>query len=132
MGPEITNPDYRDIPSKQHDQYYIDRVAELIKARLPGVKAEPSIVETCIYSVSYQALGSYCNTLDILVSLLSVFCSSVHRAETELISMIFPTLFSRLFLLVSNLSLLVSLAHAGQVICLLMHPRISCEQRTSL
>lgn len=83
MGPEITNPDYRDIPSKQHDQYYIDRVAELIKARLPGVKAEPSIVETCIYSVSYQALGSYCNTLDILVSLLSVFFSSVHRAETE-------------------------------------------------
>lgn len=83
MGPEITNPDYRDIPSKQHDQYYIDRVAELIKARLPGVKAEPSIVETCIYSVSYQTLGSYCNTLDILVSLLSVYCSSVHRAETE-------------------------------------------------
>ena len=52
MGPEITSPDLRDASSKEKDQVYIDRVAEVIKARFPGVKPQPSIVETCIYSVS--------------------------------------------------------------------------------
>jgi len=52
VGPEITSPDLRDASSKEKDQVYIDRVAEVIKARFPGVKPQPSIVETCIYSVT--------------------------------------------------------------------------------
>jgi len=51
-GVEISNPDYRDASTKEND-VYIEGVAEVIKSHFPGVKPEPSIVETCIYSVSY-------------------------------------------------------------------------------
>ena len=53
-GVEITSPDDRDAPTKEKDEFYINRVADVIKACFPGVKAQPSIVETCIYSVSYH------------------------------------------------------------------------------
>ena len=49
---EISNPDCRDASTKEKD-VNIERVAEVIKSYFPGVKPEPSIVETCIYSVSY-------------------------------------------------------------------------------
>lgn len=51
-GVEISNPDYRDASTKEND-VNIERVAEVIKSYFPGVKPQPSIVETCIYSVSY-------------------------------------------------------------------------------
>ncbi|KAK2558341.1 Peroxisomal sarcosine oxidase [Acropora cervicornis] len=51
-GVEIADPDFRDFPSKEKDQLFINRVAALIKAQFPGVKAEPGIVETCIYTVT--------------------------------------------------------------------------------
>ena len=49
-GTEIPNPDYRDRSTTQND-VHIQRVAEVIEACFSGVKPEPSIVETCIYSV---------------------------------------------------------------------------------
>lgn len=55
-GAEINHPDFRDVPSKQQGQVYIDKVAELIKAYFPGVKAQPSIIETCLYSVTPDQL----------------------------------------------------------------------------
>lgn len=51
QGTEITDPDCRDAPTKQND-VNIELTAEVIKTHFPGVKPEPSIVETCIYSVS--------------------------------------------------------------------------------
>ena len=51
-GVSIEDADNREGPSRGFDQNYIDSVAELIKARFPGVKPEPSIKESCIYSVS--------------------------------------------------------------------------------
>ena len=56
-GVDITDPDNRDnedASSKHLDQAYIDCVAKLIKARFPGVKPQPSIIETCLYTVSYR------------------------------------------------------------------------------
>jgi len=50
-GVEISNPDYRDASTKEND-VNIERVAEVIKSYFPGVKPQPSIVETCIYSVT--------------------------------------------------------------------------------
>ena len=51
-GTEISNADCRDASTKEND-VNIERVAEVIKSYFPGVKPEQSIVETCIYSVSY-------------------------------------------------------------------------------
>lgn len=51
-GVSIEDADNREGPSRGFDQNYIDSVAELIKARFPGVKPEPSITESCIYSVT--------------------------------------------------------------------------------
>lgn len=51
-GMEISDPDCRDASTKETD-VNIERVVEVIKSYFPGVKPEPSIVETCIYSVSY-------------------------------------------------------------------------------
>ena len=50
-GTEISNPDCRDGHTKQND-VNIEITAEVIKTHIPGVKPEPSIVETCMYSVS--------------------------------------------------------------------------------
>ena len=49
-GTEISNPDDRDVPTKP--DINIEIVAGVIKNHFPGVKPEPSIIETCIYSVS--------------------------------------------------------------------------------
>ncbi|CAH3021008.1 unnamed protein product [Porites evermanni] len=51
-GVSIEDADNREGPSRGFDQNYIDSVAELIKARFPGVEPKPSITESCIYSVT--------------------------------------------------------------------------------
>ncbi|KAL9982142.1 hypothetical protein ACROYT_G010951 [Oculina patagonica] len=50
-GVEIPDPDCRDAPTEQSD-VNIEITAKVIKTHFPGVKPEPSIVETCIYSVT--------------------------------------------------------------------------------
>ena len=48
-GPEI-DPDYRDIGGL--DQTAVDAVSAFIRAHMPMLEDQPSIVEPCIYTVS--------------------------------------------------------------------------------
>lgn len=50
-GTDIPSADHRDSCTPQKDPN-VQFTAEVIKARFPGVKPEPSIVESCIYSVT--------------------------------------------------------------------------------
>ena len=49
-GMEIKDPDTRDDDLK--DDSFTQITCEVVKAMFPGVKPEPSVIESCIYTVS--------------------------------------------------------------------------------
>ena len=52
LGRELKDPDTKTEGRK--DAIYIQRAAEVIKAKLPGIKPEPVTLEPCCYTVSLE------------------------------------------------------------------------------